>query len=442
VTKTTMPAAPRVDAVDTTMPAAPAVNAVDSTEATRGRLETALIVLVGTWFLVPRLVQTFSVSKEHTAVGDPAPPYTALASAAQRGLFYLTVGLCLWIIALLWRHSPSRRGLALIVFLLPWAYLVTRDKYAGQSPENVYRLMPLLAVTIWMLRPRLARLQVLGYVVGVTVVTSVLVGIALPDHGVLRNASGEFVTVDKQILPWGSLVGIFTNGNNLGQFIAMGLPTVMLIRARGPRSLIVLCSLFALVWSASRSSIVAVGLAIVAYVIVSRTRANSRAMVALVFLGIAFAAVGILPLITRDPGAFTNRGAIWHASRMAWEQDPAFGNGSDWFSIVGSSSASLGTTVFHAHNQFLQLLVTGGVVLAVLVGVLIVTAMTAAARLAVCGHTVGVSYLAAIAGTCMLEVSLVIVDNSLVFPVAVLPLLFILFTRDLDDRDAAEARPP
>src|SRR4051795_6088646 len=266
-----MPAAPRVDAVDTTMPAAPAVNAVDSTEATRGRLETALIVLVGTWFLVPRLVQTFSVSKEHTAVGDPAPPYTALASAAQRGLFYLTVGLCLWIIALLWRHSPSRRGLALIVFLLPWAYLVIRDKYAEQSPENVYRLMPLLAVTVWILRPRLARLQVLGYVVGVTIVTSLLVGIALPDHGVLRNASGQFVTVDKQILPWGSLVGIFTNGNNLGQFIAMGLPAVMLIRARGPRTVIVLCSLFALVWSASRSSIMAVGLAIVAYLIVSRT---------------------------------------------------------------------------------------------------------------------------------------------------------------------------
>ena len=158
-------------------------------------------------------------------------------------------------------------------------------------------------------------------------------------------------------------------------------------------------------------------------------------------LGIAFAAGCILPLITHNPAAFTNRGYIWQASHAAWAQDPLFGNGSNWFSVIGSSSASLGPTWFHAHNQFLQLLVTGGVVLAVLAGVLIVTAMTGAARLAARGHLVGVSWLAALAGTCVFEVSLVIVDNSLLFPVAVLPLLFILFTADLDEPTGVDAGP-
>ena len=87
------------------------------------------------------------------------------------------------------------------------------------------------------------------------------------------------------------------------------------------------------------------------------------------------------------------------------------------------------------------MLVTGGVVLAVLVGVLIVAAMTGAARLAVRGHLFGVSYLAALAGACVFEVSLVIVDNSLVFPVVVLPLLFILFTADLDEPAGVDASP-
>ena len=87
------------------------------------------------------------------------------------------------------------------------------------------------------------------------------------------------------------------------------------------------------------------------------------------------------------------------------------------------------------------MLVTGGVVLAVLVGVLIVTAMTSAARLAVRGHLFGVSYLAALAGTCVFEVSLAIVDNSLLFPVAVLPLLFILFTADLDEPAGVDTSP-
>ena len=412
------------------------------TDAARGRLETALILLIGAWFLVPRLIQTLSLAKGiHTAVGGQQPPYTGLASAAQRGLFYLTIGLCLWIIALLWRRSPSRRGLALVVFLLPWAYLVIRDQYAQQRPENIYELMPVLAVAIWMLRPRIARLQVLGYVVGVTIVASLLVGVALPGHGIQRNAAGALVTVDKQILPWGELVGIFSDANSLGQFIALGLPAVMLIRARGWRIVIALCGLFALVWSASRSSMYAVALTIVVYLVVSRTRAHSRAFVAFLLLSIAFAAVCILPLITHDPAAFTNRGYIWQASQGAFAQHPLFGYGSDWFSVIGSSSASLGPTGFHAHNQFLQLLVTGGVVLAVLVGVLIVTAMTGAARLAVRGHLFGVSYLAALAGTCVFEVSLVIVDNSQLFPVAVLPLLFILFTADLDEPAGVDASP-
>ena len=423
------------------MPAPSRASAVGTTDAARGRLETALILLIGAWFLMPRLIQTLSTTKGvHTAVGGQET-YTGLASVAQRVLFYLTIGLCLWIIALLWRRSPSRRGLALIVFLLPWAYLVIRDIYAQQRPENIYELMPVLAVAVWMLRPRIVRLEVLGYVVGVTIVLSLLVGIALPGHGIQRNAVGAFVTVDKQILPWGELVGTFSNANSLGQFIALGLPAVMLIRARGWRIVIALCSLFALVWSASRSSMYAVALAIVVYLVVSRIRAHSRAFVAFLLVSIAFAAVCILPLITHNPAAFTNRGYIWQAVQGAFAQHPLFGYGSNWFSIIGSSSASLGPTWFHAHNQFLQLLVTGGVVLAVLVGVLIAAAMTGAARLAVRGHLFGVSWLAALAGTCVFEVSLAIVDNSLLFPVAVLPLLFILFTADLDESAGADASP-
>jgi O-Antigen ligase len=426
---------------ETTIPAASRATAAGTTDAPHGRLETALIVLIGAWFLIPRTIQTLKTTKSvHTAVGAEAS-YTGLASAAQRGLFYLTIGFCLWIIVLLWRRSPSRGGLTLIVFLLPWAYFVIRDLYAQQRPENIWELMPVLAVAIWMLRPRIARLEVLGYVVGVTIVISLLVGIVLPAHGIQRNAGGAFVAEDKQILPWGLLTGIFSDANSLGQFIAMGLPAVMLIRARRWRIVIALCCLFALVWCASRGSMYAVALAIVVYLVVSRTRAHSRAFVACLLLSIAFAAGCILPLITHNPAAFTNRGYIWQASQGAFAQHPLFGNGSNWFSVIGSSSASLGPTVFHAHNQFLQLLVTGGVVLAVLVGILIVAAMTGGARLAVRGHLFGVSWLAALAGTCVFEVSLVIVDNSLFFPVAVLPLLFILFTADLGEVVGVGASP-
>ncbi|MGN6607605.1 MAG: O-antigen ligase family protein [Jatrophihabitans sp.] len=429
-------------ALTTTLRVVPAPPAADGPPpAVRARLEIALLLLVCAWFFVPRLLQTLAISKTHIAVGAPAPAYTPLASLSQRGLFYLTVALCLFIIVLLWRHSPTRGMLALFIYLLPWGYLVVRDQYAGQQPQNVYKLLPVLAVAVWLLRPRLARLELLGYVVVFTAVTSMVIGAVIPDHGVLRNSAGQVVSVDKQLLPWGSLVGIFSNGNNLGQFLAMGLPAVLLIRSRGMRVLGVLCCLFALVWSASRGSMYAVGLASVAYLVVSRARREARAALTATILGAAFLLVCVLPFVTTDPTAFTNRGAVWAASRLAWGESPLVGKGSNWFSILGSSSASIGSSVFHAHNQFLHLLVTGGVLLAVLAAAMVITMIIAAARLAAAGHWFGVGYVAALAGTCLLEVSLVFVDGDLLFPVAVLPILFILFTADLDAAGRGRGAP-
>ena len=47
----------------TTMPAASRATAAGTTDAARGRLETALIVLIGAWFLIPRAIQTLKTAK-------------------------------------------------------------------------------------------------------------------------------------------------------------------------------------------------------------------------------------------------------------------------------------------------------------------------------------------------------------------------------------------
>lgn len=398
---------------------------------------TALIWVFSLWFLVPRTIQTLAVAKTHTNVGGPQPPPTALSNYSQKLIYLVAVALCLWIIALYLRSSPTRRGVALVAVLVPWLYLMGRDVYVQESPDRMKYLLPLLAIATWLLRPRLSRLEALGYAVGLTVLLSVVIGAALPSHGVLRSSSGDVVTADKQILPWGLLVGVFTDGNNLGQFIAMGLPAIFLIRRRNVRRFGLALCLFALVWSASRGSMLAVGLALLAYVAVRYTKQPSRSLIAFVAGLVPFLVVCILPVITHSPDAFTNRGYIWQASLQSWESDRLFGLGTNWFQRIGSSSGSIGGTVFHAHNQLVQLLVTGGVVAALLVGVLMAIALIAAARLASRGHLFPVTYLAALAGTCIFEVSLVFVDNPTVFPVAVLPLLFILFTSDLDEGPAA-----
>ena len=78
--------------------------------------------------------------------------------------------------------------------------------------------------------------------------------------------------------------------------------------------------------------------------------------------------------------------------------------------------------MFHAHNQFLQLLVVGGLVLTTAVVVMIAAAITVAARSRRLDGLFGPVFLLALAGTCVLEPSMVIVDNFFLFPVYVLPL--------------------
>src|SRR5690606_31579228 len=85
-------------------------------------------------------------------------------------------------------------------------------------------------------------------------------------------------------------------------------------------------------------------------------------------------------------------------------------------------ASSIMATAFHGHNQLVQLLVTGGVAFAVLVGLLLVMASRSAVRQAGAGSLFGALYVVALAGTCLLEVSVVMVDNMSMLPVVLVPL--------------------
>jgi O-antigen ligase len=136
--------------------------------------------------------------------------------------------------------------------------------------------------------------------------------------------------------------------------------------------------------------------------------------------------VGVLPFITHDPHDFTNRGLIWMKSIEWWHRNPFFGLGSDWYARVGATGDRLASSVFNGHNQLIHLLVTGGLVLVILVAVQLVVAAWRSGVLAASGHNVGVAYLATLAATGILEKSLVIVDNTSMFPVVVLPLAILM----------------
>jgi O-antigen ligase len=420
-------------------------------ESVRQLQARILILLVWAWSAIPRTVQTLTAPKYRTQVGMESPPYSAAAALSLFVLALAILGYSIVVIINALRDPPSRGVGGLVVLLLPWLYLQLRDWTLSDPLQWSQLIYPAVAIAIWALRPSLGEFALLGYLVGVVAVISILIGIFWPSQGILRSAQGLVITEDKTLLPWGILVGIFTHGNNLGQFLVLGLPMVAAIRRRFTKVLLVIAVCFALVWSASRSSLITSVIVIVVTAAVSLLSARVRGLPARFLVTTPFAVAALLPLLTSDPAAFTNRGFIWMASLEAWRSNPFFGLGSRYYQELGRTSESLGGTVFHGHNQLVHLLVTGGLILVVLIALMLLFVINAAARWAERGRLVAVAYLTALAGVCTLEVSLVIVDNNFLFPVVVVPFAIILFSersepgtpesqhhaRDVDDQQFA-----
>ena len=392
----------------------------------------ALISVVWAWICVPKLIQTLSSPKYRSSVGVETAPYSRLAGIADYALYFLVVAVCvLIIIGYLTDVRASTLG-ALAAMIAPWGYIFIRDLYVPTkiSQEGIVYILIVLAV--WFLRPRISWLQILGYLMGFTAVLSVSIAVLRPAQAIFRTAAGEVIVDDKQILPGGLLVGIFTHGNNLGQFLALGLPTIFLIRKQWHRLILAAVALLAIVWSASRGAMFAVAVGVLVYGLIRVCRPWLRVLIASIAVFVPFALVCLVPLLTSSPEAFTNRGLVWSASLHAWRAEPWFGLGSDWYQMIGRTSSRIAGSVFHGHNQFVHLMVTGGVVFVLLVLPQLFVATKRATLLAREGQFFAVTWLAILGGTCMFERSFAFVDDGNFLIATVVPLAFIMLGSDLD----------
>jgi O-antigen ligase len=392
-----------------------------------------VVVLTAAYVVAPRLVQTVTAPKHRSAVGSDDLPSSALAAATGTGLFLLLVLLCgAQVLTRLGRLPRDGHG-RLVVALAPWVLVVLRDVAAGNAPQRTALLYPLLLVTVWFLQPRFADLAPLGLLVGALALLSLAMGALTPDLGLYRSVSGELVQPEKLLLPWGVLVGPMTNGNNLGQLLSLGLPAVLLLRGRWPLRLTALAIagavLVALLWTGSRSSMLASGGAVLIALTLVLLPRGLRVAVAGAALFAAAAAVVLLPLVVTAPSAFTNRGQIWALSLAAVESSPFTGHGSGYYGEVGRLVNPLPSTAYHGHNEFVQVLVTGGVAYLAVLGALVVVAAVRSIRLLRSGVLFGVAYLFTLFLSCTLEVSFGVVDRGFLLAVTALPLGWILFAR-------------
>lgn len=379
--------------------------------------------------LAPRILQSLTAPKFKNNINDQVP-YTALAQLLDRALGLALLGTCVVVVLSRLRRIPERGGAHALVLVAPWAYLVLRDMFEGRSPKIATLVYGFVVVAVWFARPHLRDLRLLGTLTAFTAVLSIAMGVLLPAKGLYQTTGGSLVQADKQILPWGILIGPASSGNNLGQLLVMGAPTLLLIPRRGLRRAAALITGFTILWSASRSSL---GALVAVSVVLLLLRAPGPAMRRLLAWSssIALAAVvALLPVITRSDQAFTNRGYIWRLSVQAWHTNTVFGLGSTWYSQVAALANNIAGAAFHGHNEAVQLAVTGGTALLVLMSVLTVALVRAVGRWASAGWTYPTAQLAAILVSCTLEVSYGLVDRDLFFPVTVLPAAFILLARE------------
>lgn len=386
----------------------------------------SLIVIVWAMYAVPRLVQSLTTVKRRTTVGD-ALPMSPLAVKLELLLLLAAFALCAFVILRGTAALPTDRRVPLVLMLAPWIYVVVRDLYIDHVPTRGGMLYPLLVVAIWILRPQLRKLAVLGYLVVLTAVACVLLGIFLPESGIFISSSGAAVAPTKEILPLGILIGIFTDGNNLGQYLVLGLPTVMLIPRRAVRAVGVAVTLFAILWTSSRSSLAAAGLAGVVWALLAIAPSILRRPLSWFLVGATAAVVIGWPLSTPADDALTNRGAIWRHSLEAWRNNPWFGSGSNWYSVLPQHVGSLGGFAFHGHNQFVQTIATGGLVFVFLVAAMFKVITRAAAQWSMRGVFAPVALLAALFASSTLEVSFGFIDRAFLVAVTVLPLMFAVF---------------
>ena len=395
----------------------------------RSRWAAALVILVWARTVLPNVITSFTVTKVATSANAAsAAAGSALADTLDHRLRQLILALAIVIIIVSARGAVLRQPLALAVVILPWIYIVFRDEYNSYSTglSNVM-IYPLIAIAIWMLRPPMKSLQVLGYLTGALAIGSIAMGLFFPAAGILQSVDLGTATLNKQILGSGVLIGPFISENVLGQFLSLGAASIFLIERKWWRWTLFASVVYAVVWSSARGSIAALSAVVIVALLMRAVTPPLRSAVGFL-LGIAVLAVGVvIPLVTTNPTAFTNRATIWQASLHSWSSNKLVGLGSNWFARQLASSQNIANTASQAHNEFIQMLATGGIVLVSLVALLCLVLLSSAAWTATLGEFFPIEFVVSYFAAFWFEQSLGFVDQPYLFPLTVVPLSFVLF---------------
>lgn len=231
-----------------------------------------------------------------------------------------------------------------------------------------------LVVSVSAIQPRLRDLRVFG-VLGVAVALySIAFALVRPANAFMVDTWGSSGLPGKAIIGGRLLAGPTSHSNTLGILLALCTPWVLLFDRRRLRlgALgVMICTLAA---TASRTSLIAVGVALVLVLAWHLPTPAGRRAKAYLWLAASSLICATVPLLDVAEDAFSGRGGIWRRSLEAWQSQgsPLTGLGPYWSPdafVVGDP----GLVAEHSsgHSLLIQWLVTGGPVQLLLGGLLI-----------------------------------------------------------------------
>lgn len=304
---------------------------------------------------------------------------TGVGGAVRWALLIVVTALAVMVIA--FGISRSRWQISTLIIAVLFATAVSLVYLSHTNFEDLVKMTPayLVFCSSMVSSYRATAGKVLGVLTGMTALLSILWGFFQPTVALMNQWDyGE----DKKIFDSGLLAGPFTHSNILGIALVIGLPWITYVRRSIWKYIFLVSSVTAIIWSASRSSIVVMTMmclfaGIICFVKSSSLRIGVARITVLGAIGVGI----VLPLLTTSESAVQGRGWIWQASRMAVLDSPLLGSGQPVF-VSGAVADIVGYNTSHGHNIYMTALARDGIIGFIALTILLLSLGLYASRLA------------------------------------------------------------
>ncbi|WP_160112731.1 O-antigen ligase [Mycobacterium sp. 3519A] len=398
-----------------------------------------LIVAVVLMAILPDLVQYLSVG--HVPETDRVmPPRISPSKAAIAATYGALLLVCA--VLVLMRGYSGRKIAALSILLLGviFPYIVP-PVWPGTADAIRVAVAAAVTVAAWNIGAPVGGLKWLSITGSLIGASAIVAGLIIPEHAMYMKGSSTTI-----IMGW-QLAGPFAHSNVLGIYCVLALaftPLIVTLRWRITHGLILCAAIMA---SASRTALVAVGVLVLWWIVCRFRSVISVRLAGTVLVGVCTATMVVVPFLSWKGVAFTGkalsgRGHIWATCLSAWDDSPIVGLGVDWFKRSENIWSMLGGFIPpHGHNLVVDTLVRSG-----LVGVCIVGLVLLAATHAIRAFDVSRDQIACFGYLIMfLFVSITeaiwLLPNMQLFPVVGLAIAVVIVARS-DVQEPAAEQPP